>query len=229
MKKNVVFKNNYIEMKSAILVIILSLIFSSFSDAKDLKMKPCSFNCASAKNKNSPWKFKLDFEDDSWKKILMPHGNGVSFKQFQILDEQDGNKYLAITVSHGIGRNEGSSGQPTERAEIHPEPKQTFGKEIWYGFRVKVPKTHQVIADRLLISQFKIMQKDSRPMFPAISIKNNYYEPKYLQVGYHFCTGSKNSSNIKFGKNIKTTSAPLIYCKKHGKVIGIDCMNITFF
>ena len=163
-------------------------------------MKPCNFNCATQKDKNSPWQFKLDFEDDSWK-ILKPHGNGVSWQQFKIIDEQNGNKYLAITVSHGIGRDEGSSGAPTERAELHPGTKQTFGKEIWYGFRVKVPKTHEVIADRLLISQFKIMQKENKPQFPALSIKNHYYEPEYLQIGFHFCTGAKQSSDVKFGKN----------------------------
>ena len=119
------------QSKSAILVVILSFIFCSLSEAKDLIMKPCSFNCATQKDKNSPWQFKLDFEDDSWKKILKPHGNGVSWQQFKIIDEQNGNKYLAITVSHGIGRDEGSSGQPNRKSRTTPRNKANFCKEIY--------------------------------------------------------------------------------------------------
>ena len=59
------------------------------------------------------------------------------------------------------------------------------------------------------------MQKESKPQFPALSIKNHYYEPEYLQIGFIF-TMLNNLPMLSL--KIKTKKCAQRLLQKHGSV-----------
>ena len=133
---------------------------------------PCSFNCGSV-DRSSPWSFYVDFETDSWKSQLAltptsKRRGGSGSDRLKIIDE-GGNKFIAITVKHGWGPDVGAKKNPTERTELETDKRTTFGKEVWYGFRVKAPVDYSVLNDRVLITQFK--HRLGGKISPQIDIK----------------------------------------------------------
>ena len=127
---------------------------------------PCLFNCDN-KNKSSPWNFHADFEDKSWRAKLSPNDKGMGWIPFKIIEE-DGNKFLSVTVKKGWNSDKGYKNKPTERSELQTSKRQSFGKEVWYGFKIKKPSDTKLIYDRTLISQLKQQTRNANPM---VSIK----------------------------------------------------------
>ena len=128
---------------------------------------PCTINCNSD-DKSSPWKFHADFEDNSWKGKLTPNDKGMGWFPFQIIEE-DGNKFLSITVKNGWNSDKDHEKKLTERSEIQTSKRQSFGKEVWYGFKIKKPDSTKLIYNRTLITQLK--QPTGTKPNPMISIK----------------------------------------------------------
>jgi hypothetical protein len=130
----------------------------------------------------------VDFEDSSWSSYLSigptsKKRGGVGSDRYEIQKEENGNSYMSITVKKGWGSDYGTNKNPTERSELETQKLQTFGKEVWYGFKVKVPSGHQIIRDRFLITQFK-QRTRTRPS-PMVCIYQ--YGPKDVRVGLSIC------------------------------------------
>ena len=156
-------------MKKLLGILVLSLLFSWSSFAWEKIPVPDYVN----KKTKSPWNFYEDFEDKKIGKLrlkkLRINNKGMGIKPFIIEKESDGNKYLSITVEHGWNKCCGSWNN-TERAEIQTSKLRSKNKEIWYGFRMRLPKNFSHIDDRLLISQFK-NQFDPMKKSPLLGIK----------------------------------------------------------
>ncbi len=201
-------------------VIIFVLICPIFSYATELK-NPCKFNCS--QNKDSPWKYYLNFENDLWRKVLKPNNipssGGMGFKPFKIIKENQ-NNILSITVKHKYNSSTGGSNrQPTERAELETFSKNTFGKEIWYGFKVKGNKNFKILPDRLLISQMKHrLGKYIKKPQPFVAIKNAYIETENLEIGVSLC--KKHLMKFNYTKYNQTHYSPTPYCRT--KKIALD-------
>ena len=110
------------------------------------------------KKTKSPWNFYDDFEDQKVGKVNLKryqiNNKGAGRKPFRIKQEENGNKFLEISVEHGWNKCCGKWVN-TERAELEVKPKRTLNKEIWYGFRLRFPENFVYVNDRLLVSQFK--------------------------------------------------------------------------
>ena len=111
------------------------------------------------KKTKSPWNFYDDFEDQEvgrakLRKKYNINDKGTGSKPFKIKQDLDGNKFLEVTVKHGWNKCCGSWVN-TERAEFEAKKKRSLNREIWYGFRMRLPEDFIHINDRVLISQFK--------------------------------------------------------------------------
>ena len=146
------------------------------------KSDPCTINCKDD-DKSSPWNFYANFEDNSWKAKLTPNDKGRGWGPYKIIEE-NGNKFLSITVKSGWNRARGSRGQPTERSELQTSKRKTYGKEVWYGFKIKKPEETELIFDRLLINQFKQMARNGK-VSPLIKIFQRV--PDKSLVSMHIC------------------------------------------
>ncbi len=128
------------------------------------------------KKTKSPWNFFDDFEDQKLGKVNLKkyeiNNKGKGNKPFKIKQDTDGNKFLEITVKHGWNKCCGSWNN-TERAEFQVKGKKTLNKEIWYGFKVRLPKDFNHINDRVLINQFK-NNFDNMKKSPLLGIR--FYE-----------------------------------------------------
>ena len=169
---------------------------------------PCTFNCNSG-DKSSPWKFHLDFEDNSWKGKLTPNDKGMGWVPFKIMEE-DGNKFLSITVKEGWNTDRNHRNNPTERSELQTSKRQSFGKDVWYGFKIRKPLETTFINDRMAITQFK-QRTRTRPS-PMISMgrKNSmqYNTDSYISIsicGKSSKLGSRTSMRYNFNAPIKLT------------------------
>jgi uncharacterized protein (DUF736 family) len=125
----------------------------------------------------SPWNFTETFQDHDVgpfrHPMLQPNDKGAGWAPFEIKESESGNRYLAVSVEDGMNALP-VYGKPagTERAEIETPIRWARGKEIWYGFRVRLPENFQHIDDRVLISQFK-NQFDNMQKSPLLG--TSYY------------------------------------------------------
>jgi len=130
------------------------------------------------KKTKSPWNFFEDFEDQKKEKLklkkLTINNKGAGLKPFKIKQDLDGNKYLEVTVKHGWNNDPyKKKGKETERAEFQTKQKRTLNKEIWIGFKMRLPKDFIHINDRVLFFQFK-NQHDPMKKSPLLGIR--FYE-----------------------------------------------------
>lgn len=175
-----------------------SALFKAYKNSSTSLPDPCQFNCSSS-DKSSPWNFHLNFEDNSWRSKLKPNDKGMGLRPFQIQQESSGNKFVAITVKDGWNSDTGYKNAPTERSELQTVKKSSFGKEVWYGFRAKVPNGHPTIEDRFLITQFKQMAKNKPSPMMSITQRDNARLPPAYEVSLSVC-GPSGSKGSYFGK-----------------------------
>ena len=174
------------------------LIYSSLLFSETELPHPCTFNCGND-DQSSPLSFHVDFETNKWKTRLKPNNKGMGWTPFSIREDQTGNRFVAITVKDGWNRDTGSKNTPTERAELETKKFISFGKEVWYGFKVKVPKDFKVIWDRVMLTQFKHRTR-TRPS-PMIGISQ--VSPNRPRIGLSICgqAGGKGSVDIHNTEN----------------------------
>jgi hypothetical protein len=195
--------NHFVKFSLTFLLIVLSSTTRSDIDLPD----PCRFNCGGG-DRSSPWNFLVDFESDEWKRFLKPNDKGMGWKPFKIEKDTTGNSFVSITVKSGWNSDYGNRKNPTERSELETTKLKSFGKEVWYGFRVRTPEEFEVIRDRVLITQFKQHTK-SRPS-PMISVSQ--YDVDRPKIGISICGKSGGlGSNDTFQS---TKSTPTFYCDK---------------
>mgnify|MGYP001338557972 FL=1 len=144
-------------MKSLSLYFFLVLIIFSINNLNAWEKVPVP-DYVNKKTK-SPWNFYDDFEDQKLGKAKIRknyniNDKGTGSKPFKIKQDPNGNKFLEVTVKHGWNKCCGSWVN-TERAEFEAKQKRSLNKEIWYGFRMRLPENFMHIDDRVLISQFK--------------------------------------------------------------------------
>ena len=130
------------------------------------------------KKVKSPWNFFEDFEKQKEGKLklkkLTINNKGAGLKPFKIKKDFDGNKYLEVTVKHGWNNDPyKKKGKETERAEFQTKQKRTLNKEIWIGFKTRLPKNFTHIDDRVLFFQFK-NQHEPMKRSPLLGIR--FYE-----------------------------------------------------
>ena len=134
------------------------------------------------KKTKSPWNFYENFEDQKIGKVKLSkfdiNDKGKGKKPFKIKQDNDGNKFLEITVKHGWNKGKYYK---TERAEFQTKGKRALNKEIWYGFKLRLPKNFKHIDDRVLINQFK-NNFDNMKKSPLIGIRF-YQNGELLDLG----------------------------------------------
>lgn len=175
------------------------------------KSDPCTINC-NEDDKSSPWNFYANFEDNSWKSKLTPNDKGRGWGPYKIIEE-NGNKFLSITVKSGWNWDRGSGGKSTERSELHTTRRKSFGKEVWYGFKIKKPEETKLIFDRLLISQFKQMARNGKvsPLFKILQ-----RVPDKSSVGISICGMSGGPGSKEIGSNLSGS-------ERHTDVLNFYC------
>ena len=170
-------------MKKLSLYIFLVLMFSVFTSQSIAWEKVPVPDYVDKKTK-SPWNFYDDFEDQKVGKLKLKKyqisNYGAGRKPFKIKQEENGNKFLEISVEHGW--NKCCFGKfYSERAELEPKPKSTLNKEIWYGFRLRFPENFVYVNDRLLVNQFKHQFKNMKKS-PLMGIQL-YWAGDKLTIG----------------------------------------------
>lgn len=195
---------------SAILALLFATTASSFSIAqtpiksfsasgpnllRDLPAPSCSFNCSS-NDTSAPWNFSTDFSNSSWKTFFEPNSwedklNPAGWTPYEIIEDDTGNKFLAITVKDGMNGYKKSQGGATERAELQTKNKNIFGKEVWWGFRVKGDPDFKFVDDRLLITQLKV-QAGSEYKFVSPVLSLHSFSDKTYDVAGQICPTSRH-------------------------------------
>ncbi len=121
------------------------------------------------KKTKSPWNFSEDFENQeegklkvanpkSFNQIFRIFDKGAGLKPFRIKKDLDGNKYLEVTVKHGWNNDplKEGSGKETERAIFETKQRSTLNKEIWIGFKTRLPEDFKHTTDgRVTFFEFK--------------------------------------------------------------------------
>ena len=130
------------------------------------------------KKTKSPWNFIEDFESQKEGKLklknLSINDKGKGLKPFKVKKDINGNKYLEVSVQHGWNDDPYKSKKnSTERAEFQTRQKRALNKDIWIGFKVRVPKDFEHIDARVLFFQFK-NQFDPMKKSPLLGIR--FYE-----------------------------------------------------
>jgi hypothetical protein len=124
-------------MRRVLLIIFLILSFPITTYSWEKVPVPDYVN----KKTKSPWNFYDDFEDQKVGKVNLRkyhiNDKGKGRKPFKIKQDADGNKFLEITVKHGWNKGKYFK---TERAEFETKGKRALNKEIWYGFKLRLPK-----------------------------------------------------------------------------------------
>lgn len=169
---------------------------------------PCSFNCG-GDDRSSPLNFHVDFESNDWKGLLKPNDKGMGWTPFKIEEDETGNKFISVTVKDGWNPDYGSNKNPTERSELETRKFKSFGKEVWYGFKVKIPQDYKIIQDRVLITQFK-QRTRTRPS-PMISLSQ--YGPGRPKIGLSICGKSGGSGSYDTSHSLNG-NRPLMCGKK---------------
>lgn len=158
---------------TSLLKIIIIFVLSSNTYAWEEVPIPDHIN---QKNK-SPWNFYEDFQNQNEGVLklnqLSINDKGSGLKPFKIIKDLDGNKFLEVTVKHGWNNDpKKKKGKETERAELETKPKRTLDKEMWIGFRMRLPEDFTHINDRVLFFQFKNQFKDMKKS-PLLGIRYN--------------------------------------------------------
>ena len=161
-------------MRTVLLIVFLILSFSITAHSWEKVPVPDYVD----KKVKSPWNFYEDFEDQKVGKLklkkLTINNKGAGLKPFKIKKDFNGNKYLEVTVKHGWNNDPyKKKGKETERAEFQTKQKRTLNKEIWIGFKTRLPKNFTHIDDRVLFFQFK-NQHDPMKRSPLLGIR--FYE-----------------------------------------------------
>ena len=130
------------------------------------------------KKTKSPWNFIEDFESQKEGtlklKNLSINDKGKGLQPFKIKKDANGNKYLEVTVQHGWNDDPYKSKKnSTERAEFQTRQKRALNKDIWIGFKVRLPKDFEHIDARVLFFQFK-NQFDPMRKSPLLGLR--FYE-----------------------------------------------------
>ena len=115
------------------------------------------------KKVKSPWNFFEDFENQEERKlkfnrIFRIYDKGAGLKPIRIKKDLDGNKYLEVTVKHGWNNDplKEGSGKETERGIFQTKQRRTLNKEIWIGFKTRLPEDFKHTSDgRVTFFEFK--------------------------------------------------------------------------
>ena len=171
------------------------------------------------KKTKSPWNFIEDFESQKEGtlklKNLSINDKGKGLKPFKIKKDTNGNKYLEVTVQHEWNNDPYKSKKnSTERAEFQTRQKRALNKDIWIGFKVRVPKDFEHIDTRVLFFQFK-NQFDPMRKSPLLGIR--FYENGNAMVIGGDTGGSAGKSWNK--EDYKKYSLRYKYLKKNGNWI----------
>ena len=168
-------------MKKLTLYIFLVLMFSVFT-SHSIAWKKVPVPDYVDKKTKSPWNFYENFEEEKIGKVKLNkfdiNDKGKGKKPFKIKQDADGNKFLEITVKHGWNKGKYYK---TERAEFQTKGKRALNREIWYGFKLRLPKDFKHIDDRVLINQFK-NNFDNMKKSPLIGIRF-YSDGELLDLG----------------------------------------------
>ena len=119
-------------MKKLHLYVFLVLMFSVFT-SQSIAWEKVPLPDYVDKKTKSPWNFYDDFEDQKVGKLKLKKyqisNYGAGRKPFKIKQEENGNKFLEISVEHGW--NKCCFGKfYSERAELEPKSKRALNKEI---------------------------------------------------------------------------------------------------
>jgi len=207
-------------MKKFYLYVFFVLMFSVFT-SESIAWKKIPVPDYVDKKTKSPWNFYDDFEDQKVGKLKLKkyqiNDKGTGKKPFKVKQEENGNKFLEISVGHGW--NKCCFGKfYSERAELEPKPKSTLNKEIWYGFKLRFPKNFVYVNDRLLVSQFKNQFKNMKKS-PLIGIKL-YWVGDKLVIGGD--TGGKASASWNSSDHYKFKVENTYFKKsKQWKTMGL--------
>ena len=167
------------------------------------------------KKTKSPWNFYEDFEDQKVGKVNLRkfdiNDKGAGKKPFKIKEDTSGNKFLEITVKHGWNNDSYKrAGKETERSEFEVKRRRAINKEIWIGFKMKLPRDFIHIDTRVLFFQFK---NNFDPMSASPLLGIRFYEKgNSLHIGG--ATGGlskKDSSGDEYLKH----SYRIVYQKKN--------------
>ena len=179
-------------IKNLIFLIVCTVIFSTSALAWEKVLIPNDV----PKKKSSPWNFFEDFEDQNEGKIkfclfskkktclgdLETNNKGKGNIPFRIASDDDGNKFLRVTVKHGWNTDSyKKKGQETERAEIQTKQKRSLNKFVWIGFKVRLPTDFEHINARVLFFQFK-NQHDPMKKSPLLGLRW-YKNGNVLDIG----------------------------------------------
>ena len=134
------------------------------------------------KKTKSPWNFSEDFENQeegklkvanpkpsssnppsgggkekSYNQIFRIFDKGAGSKPYRIEKDPDGNKYLEVKVKHGWNNDphKDGSGKETERAIFETKQRSTLNKEIWIGFKTRLPEDFKHTDGRVTFFEFK--------------------------------------------------------------------------
>ena len=134
------------------------------------------------KKTKSPWNFSEDFENQeegklkvanpnpsssnppsgggiekSFNQIFRLYDKGAGLKPYTVKKDLDGNKYLEVTVKHRWNNDplKEGTGKETERAIFETKQRSTLNKEIWIGFKTRLPKDFKHTDGRVTFFEFK--------------------------------------------------------------------------
>ena len=167
-------------------LVYLFLILICFTSGNSYSWEKVPVPDSVDKKTKSPWNFSEDFENQEEGKLklnkLTINDKGAGLKPFRIKKDPDGNKYLEVTVKDGWNIDKKGGGkEKTERAEFQTRQKTTLNKEIWIGFKTRLPKDFNHIDDRVLFFQFK-NQHDAMKRSPLLGIRF-YKNGNRLSIG----------------------------------------------
>ena len=165
--------------------IILIFLFLSFSITAYSWEKVPVQDYVDKKTK-SPWNFFENFEDQKKGKLKLRkfsiNDKGVGLKPFIIKEDNDGNKFLEVTVKHGWNTDKTKNKKSqTERAEFQTKQKRTLKKTVWIGFNMRLPENFMHLKDRVLFFQYK-NQFDPMQKSPLLGLRFYDYG-KRLSIG----------------------------------------------
>ena len=184
------------------------------------------------KKVKSPWNFFEDFENQeegklkvanlnpsssnpatgggtekSFNQIFRIYDKGAGLKPFKVKKDLDGNKYLEVTLKHGWNNDplKEGSGKETERAIFETKQRSTLNKEIWIGFKTRLPEDFKHIDGRVTFFEFKNRDASMRT-HPLVRISFDDTGKSLKIVGNTAGTGfnrRNKEDNIKHRIDIK--------------------------
>jgi hypothetical protein len=173
------------EIKPSLFVkklLYIFLVLMSFTTGNSYSLEKVPVPDSVDKKTKSPWNFSEDFENQeegklkvanpnpsssnspsgggtekSFNQIFRIYDKGAGLKPFRIKKDLDGNKYLEVTVKHGWNNDplKEGSGKETERAIFETKQRSTLNKEIWIGFKTRLPKDFKHTDGRVTFFEFK--------------------------------------------------------------------------